>query len=115
MPCRYSTLVHILSRQTWWRRPKAALDFLVRPSTMTSRQHSGTELFIDGENPRGDGNTIAAWEGTGMKVGLMRRLLRASQTANGDAIAPPPRQRVHSVSCRNPTGVATVGSSTSDH
>jgi hypothetical protein len=27
------------------RAPKVALDFLLRPATMTSRQHSGTKLY----------------------------------------------------------------------
>jgi hypothetical protein len=53
---------------------KLALDFLPRPATMTPRQHSGTKLSIDGENPPGDGNTIAGLEGTGMAVWFMRWL-----------------------------------------
>ena len=42
---------------------------------MTSRQHSGTRLFSqDGENPLSDGDTIAAREGAGMAVWIMRWL-----------------------------------------
>jgi hypothetical protein len=42
---------------------------------MPSRQHSGTRLYLqDGENPLGDGDTIAAREGFGMAVWSMRWL-----------------------------------------
>jgi hypothetical protein len=56
---------------------------------MTSRKHSGTSFIQDGENSLGDGNTIAAWEGTGMAVWFMRWLQCADtiQAANGIAIA----------------------------
>ena len=55
--------------------PKLALDFLLRPATMRSRQHSGTQAFHKtGKTPLGDGNTIAAREGTGMAVWSMRWL-----------------------------------------
>jgi hypothetical protein len=48
--------------------PQLALDFLLRPATMTSRQHSGPSFLQDEENSLGDGNTTAAREGTGMAV-----------------------------------------------
>ena len=55
--------------------PKLALDFLLRPATMTSRQHSGTQAFHKtGKTPLGDGNTTAAREGTGMAVWSVRWL-----------------------------------------
>jgi hypothetical protein len=56
---------------------------------MTSRKHSGTSFIQDGENSLGDGNTIAAWEGTGMAVWFMRWLQCADtiQAADGIAIA----------------------------
>jgi hypothetical protein len=53
--------------------PKLSLDFLPRPATMTSRQHSGAKLQ-DGENSLSDGGTTAAREGNGMSVGFVRWL-----------------------------------------
>ena len=54
---------------------------------MASRRHSGTKLLQDEENSLGDGNTIAAWEGTGMPVWFERRLQGADlQTDDGIAI-----------------------------
>ena len=55
---------------------------------MASRRHSGTKLLQDEENSLGDGNTIAAWEGTGMPVWFGRWLQGADtlQTADGIAI-----------------------------
>src|SRR6478672_6993464 len=49
--------------------PKLALDFLLRPATMTSRQHRYQGFPQDGENSLGNGNTTAAREGTGMRYG----------------------------------------------
>jgi hypothetical protein len=56
---------------------------------MTSRKHSGTSFIQDGENSLGDGNTIAAWEGTGMAVWFMRwpQCADTIQAADGIAIA----------------------------
>jgi hypothetical protein len=41
----------------------------------------------DGENPPGDGHTIAAWKGTCMAVGLMRWLRCADTKPTADGIA----------------------------
>jgi hypothetical protein len=58
---------------------KLALDFLLRPTTMTLRPASRYQALYkkqeqDGGNPLGDGNTIAAREDLGMAVWSMRRL-----------------------------------------
>ncbi len=53
---------------------KVALDFLLRPATMTSRQHSVPSFQKDEENSLGNGNTSAAREGADMAVWFMRRL-----------------------------------------
>src|SRR5258708_22920404 len=48
--------------------PKVALDFLLRPATMTSRQHSGTKLSIRRGKLARRRQTAAAREGTDMAV-----------------------------------------------
>src|SRR5260221_6362197 len=54
--------------------PKVALDFLLRPATMTSRQHSGTKLSIRRGKLARRRQTAAAREGADMAVWFMRRL-----------------------------------------
>src|SRR5260221_3562101 len=54
--------------------PKVALDFLLRPATMTSRQHSGTKLSIRRGKLARRRQTAAAREGADMAVWVMRRL-----------------------------------------
>ena len=54
--------------------PKVALDFLVRPARMTSRQHSGTKLSIRRGKLARRRQTAAAREGADMAVWFMRRL-----------------------------------------
>jgi hypothetical protein len=54
--------------------PKVALDFLLRPARMTSRQHSGTKLSIRRGKLARRRQTTAAREGADMAVWFMRRL-----------------------------------------
>src|SRR5258708_23843306 len=56
--------------------PKVALDFLLRPATMTSRQHSGTKLSIRRGKLARRRQTAAAREGADMAVWVMRPLQR---------------------------------------
>src|SRR5258708_16638576 len=54
--------------------PKGALDFLLRPATMTSRQHSGTKLSIRRGKLARRRQAAAAREGANMAVWFIRRL-----------------------------------------
>jgi len=54
--------------------PKVALDFLLRPARMTSRQHSGTKLSIRRGKLARRRQTAAAREGADMAVWFIRRL-----------------------------------------
>src|SRR6266849_1658332 len=68
---------------------KLALDFLLRPATMTSRQHTGTKLYnIRRGKLARRRQPFAAGEGTCMAVWFMCWLRCADtiQTADGTAI-----------------------------
>jgi hypothetical protein len=54
--------------------PKLALDFLLRPATMTSRQHSGTKLSTRRGKPARRRQHHCCVEGSGMAVWFMRWL-----------------------------------------
>jgi hypothetical protein len=55
--------------------PKPVLDFLLRPATMTSRQHSGYQAFYKtGKTRSATAIPLRRREGTGMTVWFMRRL-----------------------------------------
>jgi len=54
--------------------PKLALDFLLRPATMTSRQHSGTKLSTRRGKPARRRQHHCCVEGSGMAVWIMRWL-----------------------------------------
>src|ERR1700730_17120382 len=58
----------------WPSYQKVALDFLLRPATMTSRQHSGTKPFIRRGKLARRRQTAAAREGADMAVWFIRRL-----------------------------------------
>jgi hypothetical protein len=69
---------------------KAALDFLLRPATMTWRQHSGTKLSVRRGKLASAGNTTAAREDAGMAVRFMcwlQCLLCEQSTLSRAAIA----------------------------
>src|SRR5258708_13997142 len=53
---------------------KVALDFLLRPARMTSRQHSGTKLSIRRGKLARRRQTTAAQEGADMAIWFVRRL-----------------------------------------
>ena len=55
--------------------PKVALDFLLRPARMTSRQHSGTKLFYKtGKTRAATATALLRGRGADMAVWFMRRL-----------------------------------------
>ena len=54
--------------------PKVALDFLLRPARMTSRQHSGTKLSTRRGKLARRRQTTAARKGADMAIWFMRRL-----------------------------------------
>ena len=55
--------------------PKPVLDFLLRPATMTSRQHSGYQAFYKtGKTRSATAIPLRRREGTGMAVCFMRWL-----------------------------------------
>src|SRR5258708_15420695 len=63
-----------LPSETMAGAPKVALDFLLRPARMTSRQHSGTKLSIRRGKLARRRQTAAAREGADMAVWFMRPL-----------------------------------------
>src|SRR5258708_25455063 len=63
-----------LPSETMAGAPKVALDFLLRPARMTSRQHSGTKLSIRRGKLARRRQAAAAREGADMAVWFMRRL-----------------------------------------
>jgi len=66
--------------------PKPVLDFLLRPATMTSRQHSGTKLSTRRGKLARDGNTTAAQGG--YRYGGMVHALAAVRRIHPFSFAP---------------------------